>query len=80
VLRRLDPSEHLCGVGAALLGEPGEALLHRLERPFDGAGDRVVERDLTPGRGDDLRDAAAHLAGTDDKDMIELQIWHMRYA
>ena len=31
-----------------------------------------MQRHAAPGRGDDLRDAGSHLAGTDDDDMLEL--------
>ena len=67
----LDAREHLVRVGAALLGEPAEALPHRAEAALDRAGVRIVERDPPAGAGDDLGDAAAHLAGADDEDVLE---------
>ena len=70
-LDRGDPREHLVGSGSALLGELAEAPLHRRERPLDRTRDLVVERDAPPRRRHDLRDAAAHLAGTDDEDVLE---------
>ena len=41
------------------------------ERSLDRARHLVVERDAPAGRRDDLRDAAAHLAGADDEDVLE---------
>ena len=49
-----------------------EASPHRLETTLDRAGNRVVERDVAPGRGDDLGDPAAHLTGTDDEHVLEI--------
>ena len=66
-----DPAEHLVGIGAALLGELLEALAHRREAALGRARRGVVERDAAAGGGDDLRDAAAHLAGADDEDVLE---------
>ena len=67
----VDAAEHLVRVGAALLGELLEALPHRLEAALGRARRGVVERDAAAGGGDDLRDAAAHLAGSDDEDVLE---------
>ena len=46
---RGDPREHLVRVGAALLGEPLEALAHRRQAALRRTGQRVVERDATAG-------------------------------
>ena len=67
----LDPREHVGRIGAALLRELRERALDRREPALDGAGRGVVERDAPPGRRDDLRDAAAHLACADDEDVLE---------
>jgi hypothetical protein len=66
---RRDAPEHLVGVGAALLRKLLEARAHGGEPPLGRAGVRVVERDVTAGGGDDLRDPATHLAGSDDQDV-----------
>ena len=71
IVDRGDAREHLVGCRSALLGELAEALLHARERALDGARHLVVERDAAPGRCDDLRDAAAHLARADDEDVLE---------
>ena len=64
-----DAPEHLVGLRAALLVQLAEAPPHRLEAALDRPRLTVVERDLPPGRGDDLCDAGAHLAGADDEDV-----------
>ena len=69
---RLDPGEHVVGVGPALLRELAEAAAHRLQPALDGARRRVVERDAPARAGDDLRDPAAHLARADDEDVLEV--------
>ncbi len=69
VVDGLDARQHLVRVGPALLGEPDEALPHRLQPAFDRTGRGVVKRDPAAGGGDDLGDPAAHLAGTDDEDV-----------
>ena len=47
-------------------------LLRIAARPRSVApGRRVVERDAAAGGGDDLRDAGAHLARSDDEDVLE---------
>ena len=58
-------------------GPPFSASFVRLfsiaaESPIGGAGKRVVERDAPTGSRDDLRDPAAHLAGADNQDVLEL--------
>ncbi len=63
--------QHVGGSRSALLGELAEALLHPGERPLDRSRHLVVERDAPARRRDDLRDAAAHLAGADDEDVLE---------
>ena len=63
--------EDLRRVGAALLGEPGKALLHRRDRALDRARRLVVQRDPTARRRDDLSDTPAHLAGPDDHHVLE---------
>ena len=68
---RFHAPEDLVGVGAPFLGEPVEALAHRGETAVDRPGSGVVQRDAPPGGRDDLRDAASHLAGADDEDMLE---------
>ena len=64
-------AEHLVGVGAALLGELrrgcGASSRGRARR----RPARVVERDAPARRGDDLRDAGAHLPGADDENVLE---------
>ena len=72
LIDRRDAAEHFVRVGAALLGEPLQALAHRSEAALRRAGCGVVERDATAGGRDDLRDAAAHLARPDDKNVREL--------
>ena len=67
-----DSPEHLVRVGAALLGEPLEALAHRRQTAIRRAGKSVVKRDATAGGGHDLRDAAAHLPRADDKNVLEV--------
>ena len=67
-----DAPEHLVGISAALLRELAEALRHRAERSVDRARHLVVERDTSAGGRDHLGDAAAHLAGADDEDVLEL--------
>ena len=47
-----------------------EALLHRREAALDRARERVVERNAAARRGEGLRDAAAHLAGADDENVL----------
>ena len=69
---RGDARKGLGRIGAALLGELREAPLHRLERPVGRTRKWVEERDSPSRRGDDLRDPAAHLAGADDEDVLEL--------
>ncbi len=66
-----DARKHVGGSRPALLGELPEALLHPGERPLHRPRHLVVERDAPARRRDDLRDAAAHLAGTDDEDVLE---------
>ena len=63
--------QHLLGRSASLLGELRQALLHPGDRSLDRSGDLVVERDAPAGRRDDLRDAAAHLACSDDEYVLE---------
>ena len=72
LLDRRDAAEHLLRVAAALLGELLQALAHRREPALGRAGRGVVERDAAAGGRDDLRDAAAHLARADDKNVLEL--------
>ena len=67
----LDPGQHLVRVGPALLCEPRQAPVHRLEPALDRAGRGVVERHPAAGRGHHLRDPAAHLAGADHEDVAE---------
>ena len=67
-----NPREHLIWISAALLGEPVEALAHRRHAAFRRAGRGVVQRDAAAGGGHDLRDAATHLAGADDKNVLEV--------
>ena len=75
----LHAGEHLVGIGAALLGQSVQALAHPLEARLDRARDGVVQRDAPSGGGDDLRDAAAHLAGADDEDVPRLAgLWRRR--
>ena len=72
VVDGLDATEHLVGIGSPLLRELGGASSDRLERR---ARSPPARRRATrpPARGRrDLRDAAAHLAGADDEDMLEL--------
>ena len=57
-------------------GPPFSASFARLRAIASSArstapGQRVVERDAPAGGGDDLRDAAAHLAGADDENVLE---------
>ena len=49
-----------------------QALPHRREPSLDRARERVVQGDAAPRRGDDLRDAAPHLARADDENMLDL--------
>ena len=67
----LDARKHPARVGTALLRELRERALDRREAPLDGAGCGVEERNAPPGRRDDLRDAAAHLACAHDEDLLE---------
>ena len=66
-----DTLEHLRGIPTALLRELLEAPLHSLERPLDGAGNRVVQGHPAAGRRDDLRDSAPHLARPHDEHVRE---------
>ena len=68
---RRDARERLPG-RPALRAEPSEALLASPQAPLDGARERIVQRDAATGRGDDLCDPAAHLAGPDDEHVLEL--------
>ena len=72
VVGRLHAPEHLVGVGAALLRELLEARAHGREPALGRPGSGVVERDAPPRGRDDLRDPAAHLAGPDDEDVLEV--------
>src|SRR5439155_18512646 len=67
----LHAREDIVGIGAALLREPAEALPHRLEAALDGARRRIVQHYAPARRGDDLCDAAAHLARADDQHVLE---------
>ena len=71
VVDHRDPRKHLVGSRAALLRQLAEALLHARERSLACARHLVVEGDAAAGRGDDLRDAAAHLTRADDEDVLE---------
>ena len=64
--------EHVVGRRASFLREPLEALAHRREPALDRARKRIVQRHAAARRGDDLRDAAAHLPRADDEDVLEL--------
>ena len=72
VVDGLDATEHLVGIGSPLLRELGGAAADRLERPVGRPRRGVVKRDPAARGSRDLRDAAAHLAGADDEDMLEL--------
>src|SRR5919201_1082788 len=52
---------------SAFLCQLREAATHRLETAFRRAGHDVVQRHAAAGRGDDLRDAAAHLPRAHDE-------------
>ena len=67
-----DSSEDVVRRRPALLGEPGEALLHGSERPLDGTGSLVVQRHAAPGGRHHLRDPASHLPGPHDQHVLEL--------
>ena len=71
VLHRAHPRKHLVRVRPTFLRELRQALPHRLEAVLDGPGQRVVERDPPAGRGDDLRDSAAHLPRPDHEHVLE---------
>jgi hypothetical protein len=72
LVRGLDAAQHLRRVGAALLVQLRQRALDRREAALDGTGRCVVERDAAAGGRDDLGDAAAHLAGADDEDVLEV--------
>ena len=71
VVDHRDPRKDLAWCRTALLGQLAEALLHAPERSLAGARHLVVEGDAAAGRGDDLRDAAAHLTRADDENVLE---------
>ena len=72
VAHDLHALENARGFRPALLGEPFQAALHRLEGLLDRAGKLVVQRHPPAGRGYDLGDPATHLAGADDENVSEL--------
>ena len=56
--------------GAAVLVEIDEVPLDPLVQRREAGGDRVVDGDLVPGDGKNLRDAVPHQAGADDRDPV----------
>jgi hypothetical protein len=68
----VDAREYVVGIGATLLGELAQALLHRAERAIDRARRLVVERDTSAGGRNDLGDTATHLTRADDQDVLEV--------
>ena len=70
-----DAREHLVG-GSRRPSRPAARGSCRIvaSAALDRAGIRVVQRHAPAGRGDDLRDAAAHLPRADDEDVLELHV------
>ena len=66
-----DAREHLVRIGAAFLVQLRQRLLDVREPALDRARCGIVQRHAATGRGDDLRDAAAHLTGADDENVLE---------